>query len=69
VVGDPNSGKSWIAGLLSEQLILHRYSLCVIDPEGEYSGLEVLPGVVVLREAHGIAPPRARCKLHSSIRT
>ncbi len=48
VVGDPKSGKSWVAGLLCEQLILQRYSICVIDPEGDYAGLEALPGVVVL---------------------
>jgi hypothetical protein len=41
----PNSGKSWVAGLLSEQLIQLRYSVCVID-QGDYAGLEGLPGVV-----------------------
>lgn len=48
IAGDPRSGKSWVAGLLAEQLILHHYSVCVIDPEGDYRGLEVLPGVRVL---------------------
>lgn len=48
IAGDPRSGKSWVAGLLAEQLILHRYSVCVIDPEGDYRGLEALPGVRVL---------------------
>jgi hydroxymethylpyrimidine pyrophosphatase-like HAD family hydrolase len=46
VAGDPKSGKSWVAGLLCEQLIHHGYSVCVIDPEGDYSGLDALPGVV-----------------------
>lgn len=46
IAGDPKSGKSWVAGLLCEQLIHHRYSVCVIDPEGDYSGLETLAGVV-----------------------
>lgn len=45
--GDPKSGKSWIAGLLCEQLILQRYSLCLLDPEGDYTCLEALPGVIV----------------------
>src|SRR2546430_11434817 len=36
----PISGKSWIAGLLCEQLALQRYSLCVVDPEGDYRALE-----------------------------
>jgi hydroxymethylpyrimidine pyrophosphatase-like HAD family hydrolase len=48
VTGDAKSGKSWIAGLLCEQLILHGYCVCVIDPEGDYSSLEGLPGVTIL---------------------
>jgi hydroxymethylpyrimidine pyrophosphatase-like HAD family hydrolase len=48
VAGDANSGKSWIAGLLCEQLILYGYSVCVIDPEGDYRSLEALPGVTLL---------------------
>ena len=45
--GDPKSGKSWVAGSLCEQLILQRYSLCILDPEGDYTCLEALPGVIV----------------------
>jgi hydroxymethylpyrimidine pyrophosphatase-like HAD family hydrolase len=48
IAGDAKSGKSWIAGLLVEQLILHGYCVCVIDPEGDYRSLEGLPGVSVL---------------------
>lgn len=48
VAGDAKSGKSWIAGLLCEQLILHGYCVCVLDPEGDYRSLEALPGVTVL---------------------
>jgi hydroxymethylpyrimidine pyrophosphatase-like HAD family hydrolase len=48
VTGDAKSGKSWVAGLLCEQLILHGYCVCVIDPEGDYSSLEGLPGMTVL---------------------
>ena len=47
VAGDPRSGKSWITGLFCEGLILHGYCLCVIDPEGDYSSLGSLPGVVL----------------------
>jgi hypothetical protein len=32
---------------MCEQLILQGYSVCVIDPEGDYRTLETLPGVVV----------------------
>jgi hydroxymethylpyrimidine pyrophosphatase-like HAD family hydrolase len=48
VTGEPRTGKSWAAGLLAEQLILYGYSVCVIDPEGDYAALEQLPGVVLL---------------------
>jgi len=48
VVGEPQSGKSWVTGLGCEHMILQGYCVCVIDPEGDYSGLESLPGVVVL---------------------
>ena len=48
VTGDPKSGKSWVTGLLCEQLILHGYCVCVIDPEGDYASLEALPGVTLL---------------------
>ena len=47
IAGDPQSGKSWIAGLIAEQMLLMRYSLCAIDPEGDYLTLEALPGVVI----------------------
>jgi hydroxymethylpyrimidine pyrophosphatase-like HAD family hydrolase len=49
IVGESQSGKSWAAGLLCEQMIVQGYCLCVIDPEGDYGGLESLPGVVVLQ--------------------
>ncbi len=58
VTGDAKSGKSWIAGLLCEQLILHGYCVCAIDPEGDYRSLESLPGVTVLGRED--APPTPR---------
>lgn len=57
IAGDSRSGKSWVAGLLCEQLILHGYSLCVLDPEGDYVSLEALPGVRVLGGAHPLPRP------------
>ncbi len=48
ISGDPRSGKSWVGGLLCEQLILLGYSVCVIDPEGDYASLEALPRVTVV---------------------
>ena len=46
VSGDPRSGKSWMAGLLSEQLIEEGYQVCIIDPEGDYSQMGQRPKVV-----------------------
>ena len=43
IAGEPGTGKSWLAGLLCEQLILQGYCLCIIDPEGDYRALEALP--------------------------
>jgi hypothetical protein len=51
ITGDPGSGKSWLCGLLCEQLMLHDYCTCVIDPEGDYEQLESLPRVVAWRGA------------------
>jgi hypothetical protein len=58
IAGEPGSGKSWLAGLLCEQLILQGYCLCILDPEGDYRSLEALPGVVVMGGDE--PPPRAR---------
>ncbi|MGZ8852779.1 MAG: HAD hydrolase family protein [Thermoanaerobaculia bacterium] len=58
IVGDPRSGKSWVTGLLAEQLVMQRYCVCVIDPEGDYEGLEILPDVIVF--GGDDPPPRAR---------
>jgi hypothetical protein len=58
VTGDAKSGKSWVAGLLCEQLILHGYCVCAIDSEGDYRSLEGLPGVTVLGRED--APPTPR---------
>ena len=58
IAGDAKSGKSWIAGLLCEQLILHGYSMCVLDAEGDYRSLEALPGVTILGGEEPAPTPR-----------
>jgi hydroxymethylpyrimidine pyrophosphatase-like HAD family hydrolase len=63
IMGETNSGKSWLAGLLCERLIFHGYSLCVIDPEGDYRTLDALPGVRVLGGEDD--PPTPRALLHA----
>ena len=65
VAGDTKSGKSWVTGLLSEQLILHGYCVCVLDPEGDYRSLESLPGVSILG---GDDPPPSVRELTRALR-
>jgi hydroxymethylpyrimidine pyrophosphatase-like HAD family hydrolase len=65
IAGDAKSGKSWMAGLLCEQLILLGYCVCVLDPEGDYRSLEALPGVSVLG---GEEPPPTPRQLLRALR-
>jgi len=58
VAGDPRSGKSWATGLVCEQLVLLGYSLCIVDPEGDYGSLEGIPGIVVVGGTAPLPPPR-----------
>jgi hydroxymethylpyrimidine pyrophosphatase-like HAD family hydrolase len=48
VAGSLRSGRSSVAGLLCEQLMQQGYCVCVMDPEGDYTSLEEMPGVMVL---------------------
>jgi hydroxymethylpyrimidine pyrophosphatase-like HAD family hydrolase len=48
IAGDSKSGKSWLAGLLCEQMILKGYTVYAFDPEGDYAGLALLPNTVRL---------------------
>jgi len=48
IQGDSGAGKSHLAGLLIEQWIRYGYSVLVLDVEGDYHGLTVLPNVVLL---------------------
>lgn len=48
VSGDPRSGKSFLSGLLAEQLIDEHYRICVLDPEGDHESLAERPRCVLL---------------------
>jgi hypothetical protein len=48
IAGDSKSGKSWLAGLICEQMILKGYTVYAFDPEGDYTSLALLPNTVVL---------------------
>jgi hydroxymethylpyrimidine pyrophosphatase-like HAD family hydrolase len=65
IAGEPGTGKSWLAGLICEQLILHGYCVTVIDPEGDYRSLVSLPSVVVLG---GEDPPPGARELARTLR-
>jgi hydroxymethylpyrimidine pyrophosphatase-like HAD family hydrolase/CheY-like chemotaxis protein len=39
IFGASNSGKSWLAGLLTEELFKLGYQVCIIDPEGDYRAM------------------------------
>lgn len=65
IAGEPGTGKSWLAGLLCEQLILQGYCLCIIDPEGDYRSLEALPSVIALG---GDDPPPSARELARALR-
>lgn len=48
IAGASRSGKSYLTGLLAEQLIDLGYSVVVVDPEGDHTALGQLPGAVVV---------------------
>lgn len=47
VTGVPQHGKSYVAGLIAEQLIRLGYSVVIFDPEGDHAGLGRLRDVLV----------------------
>jgi hypothetical protein len=57
VTGASQSGKSYLAGLITEQLIRLRYSALVIDPEGDHLRLGELPDVLVVGGREGLPTP------------
>jgi hydroxymethylpyrimidine pyrophosphatase-like HAD family hydrolase len=48
IAGGSGEGKSYLAGLIAEQLVGLGYSLFVFDPEGDHVGLGQLRGVLVV---------------------
>ena len=66
ISGDPRSGKSWIAGLLAEQLIAEGYQICIIDPEGDYAQLGERSKVVAFGHDLPLPSPQATARLLST---
>jgi hydroxymethylpyrimidine pyrophosphatase-like HAD family hydrolase len=63
VTGASQSGKSYLAGLITEQLIRFRYSVLVIDPEGDHVRLGELPDVLVVGGREGLPAPERLANL------
>jgi len=72
VCGGTGQGKSYLAGLLCEQLIRLGYCLVVFDPEGDHHGLGELPDVIITGGGEGrLAEPAEVVRLlrhgHASV--
>jgi hydroxymethylpyrimidine pyrophosphatase-like HAD family hydrolase len=63
VAGSTSAGKSYLAGLIAEQLIEQGYNTLVVDPEGDHAGLRHLPNVVWLGGADLPRSPEAMGRL------
>jgi hypothetical protein len=48
IFGASSTGKSWLAGLLTEELLRLNYQVCIIDPEGDYRALAAGPHTLLL---------------------
>jgi hypothetical protein len=66
ISGDPRSGKSWIAGLLAEQLIERGYRICIVDPEGDYAQMAQRPKVVAFGNEMALLAPSGAARLLGS---
>lgn len=59
IVGSSGGGKSWLAGLLAEELLKQDYQICLIDPEGDHRALRAFPHTLLLGGESAPLPPVA----------
>ncbi len=57
VTGVPQHGKSYLAGLIAEQLIRLGYSVVIFDPEGDHNGLGQLRDVLLTGSGGSLPAP------------
>ncbi|HLV02504.1 MAG TPA: HAD hydrolase family protein [Acidobacteriota bacterium] len=57
VVGASACGKSWLAGLIAEEILKEQYQVCIIDPEGDYRSLKAFRHTLLLGGAETTLPP------------
>lgn len=56
IAGSSGTGKTWLAGLVLEQLLHMGYQACVIDPEGDYRSLKAVPRTIVFGDENHPPP-------------
>jgi hypothetical protein len=66
ISGDPRSGKSWIAGLLAEQLMESGYRICIVDPEGDYLQMAQRSSIIAFGHDLVLPAPAAVARLLAS---
>jgi hypothetical protein len=59
IFGNSGTGKSWMVGLLAEGLHHENYQVLLIDPEGDFRGLRVLPRFVSVNGDRATLPSPA----------
>ncbi|NOK59941.1 MAG: hypothetical protein GFH27_549291n133 [Chloroflexi bacterium AL-W] len=57
IFGDSGSGKSWLAGVLVEEMLKQGYQVCVIDPEGDHHSLSSFPHTLLVGGSGARLPP------------
>ncbi len=57
VFGNSGTGKSWIVGLIAEGLHHTDYQVLLIDPEGDFRGMRVLPRFISVSGDRASLPP------------
>jgi len=57
VFGASQSGKSWLAGLLAEEMLNKGYQIFIVDPEGDYRNLRAYPHTLVMGGKDSRLPP------------
>ncbi|NTW98315.1 MAG: HAD hydrolase family protein, partial [Oscillochloris sp.] len=48
ISGDSASGKSWLGGLIAEEIMTQGYQMVIVDPEGDYRSLAALPHTMLV---------------------
>lgn len=57
IVGASACGKSWLAGLVAEEVLKKEYQVCIIDPEGDYRSLKAFRHTLLLGGSKTTLPP------------